>query len=935
MAAVPAGYEAFQSFRRKAITLICFLLASSMAIGITVYVDSYSVHEWDKNLDIGEIAITITGYNLERYVDDIQDISGITRAAGLRRGHGNLFIGDNESITLDVWGDLLTPDEEFLTTFPNYINIESGRLPEISNEIALIDSLRIYDGVEIGDNLTLDQYDGARVLTIVGFYTHAEEASSPYFWRYSSIAIVVPSVVDDYDEDYSVLADVNRAPLTPFNPTSSLQYLSQIDESIRLLDPRYTPGYTSSQLQVQNRLSSGISAYMSWVQMLRIGQMLRASSVIFLLMLVTFLAIRHNVNERRYEENMLMSRGAAKGDLEKATTREVFTLSILSCFIGIPLGLLLSRVAISATGFFAFNPALVLSEPVLISLDSLLISAVVTIALPMLVLGGYRAIYSTKKSVDEDRGRLAKVSRGLGIIRWDLLIVAISGLFLVAMLSGGSVTTSDPILALILLFIPIPLFLGISSLSMKALRLGANRLSRMMRRIVGDIPASIGIRKIGKGASSAGAASMILVLAICLSWNSAIIDASIPVTAMNQSRLSVGADLTFALGEAEYERWDEFVTNVTNHELFEAGTYVSKVYLYLSAGWEGRTNFLAVNPREYIDIGYDYLGNPLNESDLSSLLENLESSPDGAIITTDIALAYEFAVGDIVRTTTLEENAETMSFRVIGITDSLPELPDNDDYRDPYGPYFSGAGYHTSQIINPYYYGFGVVGTRKILVNRDYLGSQFTLHNQTNNYYCVRTTPNANASIIAEDVFSAGGDIVLYNGIWEAVSQNVDAYLSNTAYKMERALDTMLTVLTVGTIIGGFTIYAVEGIRGRKREIALLRSIGASTRTIIMALGTEMLVLMLFSMILLAIYAPLFLSTSIYMAGGSTTGFFDIYPIAIFPVIPWTTIFVVLGFFVVTVAFFIIIIAAFGSRINLAYTLNAAWAEADPYGGDV
>jgi hypothetical protein len=48
MAAQPAGYEAFHSLRRKGVTVLCFLLASTMAIGITVYVDSYSVHEWQK-----------------------------------------------------------------------------------------------------------------------------------------------------------------------------------------------------------------------------------------------------------------------------------------------------------------------------------------------------------------------------------------------------------------------------------------------------------------------------------------------------------------------------------------------------------------------------------------------------------------------------------------------------------------------------------------------------------------------------------------------------------------------------------------------------------------------------------------------------------------------------------------------------------------------
>ena len=59
------------------------------------------------------------------------------------------------------------------------------------------------------------------------------------------------------------------------------------------------------------------------------------------------------------------------------------------------------------------------------------------------------------------------------------------------------------------------------------------------------------------------------------------------------------------------------------------------------------------------------------------------------------------------------------------------------------------------------------------------------------------------------------------------------------------------------------------------------------------------------------------------------------HPVSIFPVLPWITIFAVLSFFIVSVVIFIAAVAVFGSRINLAETLNASWAEAAPYGGDV
>jgi len=927
MAATPAGYEAFHSLRRKSITLICFLLASTMAIGITVYVDSYSVHEWNNDIDVGSIAIIVSGNILGSYVNDIRDIGSVTKAAIFRSGYGVLILNDSETFYRSIQGNLLTPNSEFYETFPDYIRIGLGRRPISPDETALFNSFHLDEGLELGDNVTIDNGYTAYNTTVVGFYTVDDGSDSPYVYRYSSIAIVDQSLIRYDQVDMEIFVDVDRSGLSAFNPTASLQYLNGIDEAIRSLDPNYIPGnYDYFSMQVQNRLASGITSYMIWVQMTRITEMLRVSSIFFLLILVDFLAIRHNVNERRYEESMLFSRGAARGDLEKITTREIFILSLLACIAGIPVGLLLSRVAISSTGFFTFNAALFFSEPMLISLDSLIISIVVAILLPLLTLGGYRAVYSTKKNIDEDKGKLSKLSRGLGLIRWDLMIVGISGLFLFAMITGGTAATSNPLLALALPFIPIPLFLGVSSLSMKALKWGANGLSRAMRRVVGDIPASIGIRRVGKGSSSAGAAAMILVLAICLSWNSAIIDASMPITAQNQSRLAIGSDLTFALNENEVDSWNEFITNVTNHEWVKSGTIVSEAYLYLSAGYEGGTTFFAVNPREYKNVGYDYLGNPLNESALSPLFDNLESTTDGAIITSDIAEAYEFEVGDIVRASTLDEVASTLIFRIIGITEALPEVPQ----RSYYYPYYYDEPYYPG-----YYYTSQVVGTSRILVNREYLGSQLTLQNSSYNYYCVRTSSNINASIIAEDVIQAGGGIALYNGLWKAVSQNVQGYIGGTQYKMERSLDTMLTVLTVGTIVGGFAIYSVEGVRTRKREIALLRSIGATKSTIVFTLGAEMFVVMLFSMMLLLVYAPLFLNTTITMAGGSTVGYYDVYPVAIFPVIPWTTIFVVLGFFIVSVTLFIIVIAVLSSRINLASTLNAAWAEAGPYGGDV
>lgn len=931
MAAVPVGYEAFRSFRRRGVTLLCFLLASTMAMGITVYVDSYSVHEWDKNLDVGDVALRVGGMNVGSYANQIRAISGITKAAVLRSGYGQLTRQANETEGIEevyASGSVLTPSTDFLLAFPDYIQLVRGRMPLNETEVTIINSLNTYYGVNLGDVLQFWHGDTSANVTVVGFYKSANDVSSPYYWYYDSIAIVLESVIQNQDANNEILADVDRSVLTAFNPTGSLAHMSEIDNAIIALDPNYDPVYRPySDLYVVDYLASGISQYIAWVQGTRITEMLRASSVLLLVILVTFLAIRYNVNERRYEENILISRGASKGDLEKIVTREVLEISIISTLVGILLGILFSRIAISATSYFAFSIQLLMTEPLLVSLDSLMIAVLVGLALPMLTLGGYRAVYSTKRKAEEETGKIAKLARGFSLIRWDIFIVVIAGLLLLALSTGGSAVANNPILSLILPLVPLPLFLGFASLSIKALRRSASWISRRMKRVVGQIPSSIGIRRVGKEASSAGAAAMVLVLAICLSWNCAIVDASLPVTADNQAKLAVGADLTFMLDSWNYGYWDSFITNVTDNQLTQATTLVSQKNLYLSADYGGSTEFMGVNPEEYINIGYDYLGNQLNDSDISDLVSQLQSTPDGAIITSDIADAYELVVGDVLRASTMEANAFPVTFRILGITESLPQMP------QPYNYWYDD--YYYPPPLVPYYYFGQEVGSWRVMVNRIYLGTLFNLVNETDNFLCVKTPDNANATKIVDDVTEVGGLMAIETDGWDSIYSRVHQYLDGATYQMERSIDTMLTVLTVGSIVGAFSIYAVEGVQARRREIALLRSEGASRNTILAAQAAEMLILVLFSLFLLLVYAPLFLSTSVTSAGGSTSGMYEIYPISVFPVIPWYVIILVLGFFLITVSAFIVVIAALSSKINLAEALNAAWAEVGPHGGDV
>jgi len=934
MSAAPAGYEAFHSRRRRGVTLLCFLLASTMAMGISVYVDSFSVHEWDENLDVGPIAIQARGEGIENYIDQIRVIDGITKAVLIHGGYGVIEYPRNDTYGeyMDyVDGNIMALNEELMDSFPGYINLEEGSLPTTNaSEIAINIYVSQYFDFEIGDvvNFSGSWWDeDFEEVEIIGFYSEGADGSGlPYNWAYESFAIVLPGIITN--PEYRIFIDIDRSRLNAFNAQGSLAYSNGIDNAILATDPRYTPEEPwRSRFWTQNRITSGIRTYLLWVTTQRINQIFRASSIIILIVLVAFLAVRHNVNERRFESHILRSRGASDGDLDKIINREIMILSIVSCIFGIVLGIGMSRIALGATGFFQFDYELMITEPLLVSIESFIIAIVAGIALPLLTLGSYRIVYSTKRSVDEEKGRLSKMVRGLNFIKWDVLIVSMAGLLLVVIFSGGTEIQSDPFMSLILPIIPIPLFLGVASLSIKGLRHSATRISQVMTRLVGKVPASVGIRRIGKGASSGGAAAMVMVLAICLSWNSAIVDASLPITKVYQAQLDVGADISFALDNSDIDLWDSFVLNVTAHPNVTSTTFVSQTELSLSSGWGGFKDFLAVDPRAYSEIGYHYTGVRLNESELASSLESLATILDGAIISEDIALEYDLEVGDILRATDFDEEAVAFTFRVIGVAKALPEMP-----VDEYYYYYD---YYIMPIPLPFYQSTNIVGQQRVLINREYLRTLYGTLNYTDNYLCVSTTAGSNGTEIVNSLFETGGDQVIYQDLWDSVSTQRDEFLNDASYKIDRAVDTMMTVLTVGTIMGAFAIYAVEGVRTRKREIALLRSTGANTNLIVKAQGAEMLILMLFSFLILAGYSPIFLSTTINSASAATATMYQIYPISVFPMIPWMTIFRVLAFFIGSVILFIIIVAIMSSKINLAETLNASWSEAAPYGEDL
>ncbi|MHA1929605.1 MAG: ABC transporter permease [Candidatus Thorarchaeota archaeon] len=930
MSAMPVGYGSFSGLRRKSVTLLCVLLASTTAMGITVYVDSYSVHEWTKSVDsIGPIGMTVTDDqdNVDNILGDVQEIPGVESAEMIEYAYGEMTnLNDTPENPWDYYSDtcrLGIPHEDYMTTFQGAYDFTSGGIPETDDGIALHHQFADQLNARVGDSVVYVQQQGMVAVTldleVVGIFSFASETEgSQYYDYYNEMhALVASSHFGVFMGDIKIHVGVDQTQLSPFNARGSLDFVMQIAENIRLLDSDYDGAFGFSRYYVQNEAANGINQYLNWQMSTRIAQLMGGGGAILLVCMVILLAIRYNVNERRFESTMLMSRGAAKSDIENIILKELFKLSIVGTILGVGVGILLSRIALGSVGFFQFDINLILNEPMLITMESLLISVFVGIFLPLLCYIGYNFFFSTKKRVEEGTGKLSKLTRVFKFLRWDFLLLIGSGLLLIALTASGSLLRLIPLLSFVIVLTPLAMFVGLGSILIKALRRGANTIAKGMSVAVGPLSSSVGIRRIGKDASSAGTAILVLVLAMSFAWTNAIIASSMPLTKTNQAKFAFGADATFHLDSSASNQWANFTQNVTNHELTESVTRLSIVQLYLSAQSDDNIDAIGMDPAEYSRIGYDYDGTRLNESALSEMLLALELNPTGAIVSQDIAESYDLSIDDSLRGFSEygSDDRSVFAFKVIGIYNAL-----------------SDARFTDTGTLGTYYsYYSEVVGSRNIWVNSEYLESQIFLENESYNILCASTVDGANGTALVADVLDSGGWSVLNNQNWASVSFDVELYLSQTTYHMDRAVSTMTTIASVAIIFGAFTIYAFEGITARRREIALLRAIGADMSQVIKAQIAELLVLALVSFGLLAIYGPLHITNALMNYSSSTYTF----PEPVFITVPYMMLLEIALFFIGSILIFVIAIAALSSRINLSESLNSSWAESGPYGGDV
>ncbi len=903
-----SGYRIRQ---RIAITILCLTLTTAFVTGVSIYVDSASVEEWSKQLEIGPVSLMVSGGGIQNEIGSIEAISGVINVSTLDSAHG-VVSRTNIIYAFEASGNIYALNDDYLNTFPSTFTLVEGRWPENESEIAIPATLadQVFIGIGWDVDYSYELYKPTTSLRIVGTYKQAAGDLFSYYY-YSSIGVVVPSLLNENTTSTRVYVYVDRAPITLFDAEGSLSYLTTIEEEIRELYPGYPEELDYSGYAVTDYLARGIESYLDWRNSARISQMYRASGVVLIVILMDILVVQYIIKSRKEESSYLKARGASDIRIELAIVKEIVLISGLSGIIGLMVGALASRIALASTAYLQFDQSLFLTSPLLLTRDTLILVLIVSFVLPVLTFLGIMAGTSGKQIVVAHPGRLGKIAKGIELIRWDVGIIVISILLMFAFYTSGTALQRNPIFSILIPYVPVPIFIAVGSLVVKGLKRICEIFSRLAQKPFGKIPASLGVRRIGRSAKAAGPIIMILVLSVTLSWNNAVTDVSLPETRLNHAKFTLGADIVFHLNKDRESKWSEFLQNVTNCEEILDATMISLGKMFLSTGYSGGVDFVMIDPSEFRYIGYDYLGERLNESSLDPYLLEMAENPNAAILTRDVAAAYQLAIGDTFHSFVTTSDVDFYTFTVIAIVDALsqPTIP-----KSTYIP--RGVGY--------------TVGARKIWVNRAYIAEKMNLARDTYSYISAATFDNYNSTQTAAGILDSGGQDVIYAGEWSTVDLELDAYLFTNLYKMDRAVDSMISIVSVVLMLGVMAIYAIESLRTKKRDVGLMRTLGASRGLIMRVQITELFFLLVISLLLLSLYAPLFIANSLIASLSAYSSWSFQFPIPVFPVIPWITLLEVLSQFILTLLVFISAIAIFSYRFDLKDIAGNNWALGCP-----
>lgn len=888
----PSGTRTLSSLRRRTVTLICFLMAISVCISVFIFVDSGSLEKWDEFNDIGPVAMRVQGDDLGLVVEEIKDIHQVKEAAVAKTAQAYLRMDQNtvyQGSPTDpinpmflVVGQAYSFNADFPQAFPTEFELTAGRYPENSSEIAITVEDAGYWGIPIGRMMNYSHFLNSekRTVFVVGLFRTSEDALRSV--TTDAVAIVTSEVLNPETVKTKLYIDILRNIVSPINPKAGLNTLREIETEIHKVNPSSSVTY---RYLIDDYLAEGIHSYIDYIDSKRNRQILRGQSLIILAGLLSFLGSRFNISMREEELMMLKSRGATKFRIFRITMVELAGISIIAGALAIILGTLLTKLAWISEGYLNFVWSEVMITPLLISYDTLIALIAICLIVPIFGYLANHMIRSVGKR-EVEYGRLAKITRSIRLIRWDVSLVILVGLLLVSLYMGGSEVSEVPLLSVLAAYSTIPVFVAIASIFNKSWQSITTPVSRVFRRVIGRIQANVGIRGISKNGSLSLPVILILGIVITSSFTNETIATSLPSTQGIHSKFIIGGDLSFHLENDESANWADFMETVDSKPEVTNSSLVSIGLLSLSEGSAGVIEFIAINPAEYSQVGYTYTGAELSNCAQTPLLQELESNPEGVILTSDVAAEYNLIPGDTLRVFSFGGDSVTAEFNIMGTTNAIPR------------PIVSGQPTTDS-----------IVGTRKVWLNRDYVETFVNLNESTNTFLCVKTTMSINTTSVGEDILHDFGSQILSHGEWSSSTADVDTYISQADYVIDRSIDSMITIAMLLSVFVGILTYQISKRYKGRDEYALLKSMGVTDSQITKIRFSESLGLIILSLVIVLFFCPLNIANLLRTSFMEYTIWSYVFPISLFSEINWMFVLIIIGFIIIPPLILVLILS--------------------------
>lgn len=144
---------------------------------------------------------------------------------------------------------------------------------------------------------------------------------------------------------------------------------------------------------------------------------------------------------------------------------------------------------------------------------------------------------------------------------------------------------------------------------------------------------------------------------------------------------------------------------------------------------------------------------------------------------------------------------------------------------------------------------------------------------------------------------------------------------------LDRTIDTFLIIIALGSVPVAFLVHFNEQLEDKRKESALLRTIGMKTLQLHKLQVVETQSIILYSILLIAIGAPILIASSLNVTMYTSTIAFSAFPSPILLSIPWIPLFILITYLILCAGAVGFILSFLNAKLPISKVIRDTWAD--------